>query len=83
MKQINLFFTVQVIRRKSGAYILKVPQRDDEWNYTWRKDTEGESPKNHISVCEIHYSKYQLIKSMYEITNYIITVQGYSQTKSF
>ena len=79
MKQINLFFTVQVIRRKSGAYILKVPQRD----YTWRKDTEGENPKNHISVCEIHYSKYQLIKIMYEITNYIITVQGYSQTTSF
>ena len=30
MKQITLLFAVQVLRRKSGVYILKVPQRDDE-----------------------------------------------------
>ena len=38
MKEITLFFTVEVLRRKSGVYIFKVPQRDDEWNYKWRKD---------------------------------------------
>ena len=32
MKQITLFCAVQVLRRKSGVYILKVPQGDDEWN---------------------------------------------------
>ena len=62
MKEITLFFAVQVLRRKSGVFIFKVPQGDDEWNYKWRKDTEGENPKNRIFVCEIHYSKYQLIK---------------------
>ena len=62
MKEITLFFPVQVLRRKSGVYIFKVPPGDDEWNYKWRKDTEGENPKNRIFVCEIHYSKYQLIK---------------------
>ena len=31
-----------------------------------RKDTKGENPKN-ISLCEIHYSKYQLIKSRSKI----------------
>ena len=61
-----LFFAVQILRRKSGVYILKVPQGDDEWNSKRRKETRGENPKN-ISVCEIHYSKYQLIKSMYKI----------------
>ena len=30
MKQITLFFAVQVLRRKSVIYILKVPQGDDE-----------------------------------------------------
>ena len=30
--QITLLFAVQFLRRKSGVYILKVPQRDDEWN---------------------------------------------------
>ena len=61
-----LFFAVQILRRKSGVYILKAPQEDDEWNSKRRKHTRGENPKN-ISVCEIHYSKYQLIKSMYKI----------------
>ena len=30
MKQITLFFAVQVLRRTSGIYILKVPQGDHE-----------------------------------------------------
>ena len=46
MKQINLFFAVQVLRRKSGVYIF--------WKYFKkmmngilnRKDTKTESPKN-------------------------------------
>ena len=44
MKQITLFFAVQVLTRKSGVYIFNVAQGDDEWNYNWRKD-EGENPK--------------------------------------
>ena len=32
MKQITLFFTTRVLGRKSGVYILKVTQGDDEWN---------------------------------------------------
>ena len=64
MKQTTLLFAVQVPRRKSVVYIFKVPQRDDGWNYKWRKDPEGENPKNNIFVCEIHYSKYQVIKSI-------------------
>ena len=35
MNQITLFFAVQVLR-KSGVYIFKVPQGDDEWNSNWR-----------------------------------------------
>ena len=46
MKQITLFFAVQVLRRKSSVYILKVTQGDDEWNSKWGGDTKGENPKN-------------------------------------
>lgn len=49
MKEITLFFTVRVLRRKSGVYIFKVPQRDNEWNYKWRKDTEEQNPKKMYS----------------------------------
>ena len=66
MKQITLFFAVWVLRRKSGVYILKVPQGDDQWNSKRRIDTKERILKN-ISVCEIHYSKYELMKSMYKI----------------
>ena len=48
MKEITLFFAVQVLRRKSSVCIFKIPQGDDKWNYKWRKDTEGENPKNNI-----------------------------------
>ena len=50
MKQITLFFSVQVLRRKSGIYILKVPQGDEEWNYKRRKDTDGENLKKYIRL---------------------------------
>ena len=65
MKQITFFFSVQILRRKSGVYILKVPQGGDEWNSKWKKVTEEENPKKILR--EIHYCKYQLIKSMYRI----------------
>ena len=55
MKQITLYFAVQVLRRKSGVYILKVLQGDNEWNSKQRNDFE------------IYYSKYQPIKSRYKI----------------
>ena len=45
MKRINVFFVVQVLRRKSGVFIVKVPHGDNEWNSKWRKDTKGENPK--------------------------------------
>ena len=45
MKRITVFFNVQVLRRKSGVFIVKVPQGDNEWNCKWRKDTKGENPK--------------------------------------
>ena len=45
MRKITFFFAVQVLRRKSGPYILKVSQEDEEWNSKRRKDTKGESPK--------------------------------------
>ena len=50
MKQITLFFAVQVSERKSGVYIFKVPQGDNEWSSKRKKDTKGENPKN-ISIC--------------------------------
>ena len=50
MKQITLFFAVQVLRRKSGVYILKVPQVDDEWNSKRRKDTKGQNPKKYLRL---------------------------------
>ena len=31
-------------------YFLKVPQRDNEWNSKWRKDTEGENPKKYLGL---------------------------------
>ena len=48
MKQITLYFAVQVLRRKSGVYILKVPQGDDEWNSKRRKGGKGENPKKYL-----------------------------------
>ena len=65
MKQISLFFSVQVLRRKSGVYILKIPQGDNEWNSKRRKDIKGENPKKNISSLCI--SKHKLTKSMDEI----------------
>ena len=62
MKQITLCFAAQFLRRKSGVYSLNIPQ-GDEWYSIQRKDTKGKNPK-YVSVCEIHYSKYQFIKSM-------------------
>ena len=50
MKQITLFFAVQVLRRKYVVYILKVPQVDHEWGYKRRKDTKGENPKKYIRL---------------------------------
>ena len=70
MKQITLFFAVEVLRRKFGVYILKVPQGDNEWISKRRKDTKRENPKN-IFFCKIYYSKYQLTKSMYKIIIYV------------
>ena len=67
MKQISLFFAVQILRRKSGVYILKIPQGDNEWNSKRRKDIKGENPKKISPVYEIHYSKHKLTKSMDEI----------------
>ena len=67
MKQISLFFADQVLRRKSGVYILKVPQGDNEWNSKRRRVTKGKNPKKISPVYEIHYSKYQVIKSMCKI----------------
>ena len=40
-------------RRKSGVYIFKVPQVDNEWNSKWRKGTEGGNPKQ-ISLSAKH-----------------------------
>ena len=45
MKQITLFFTIQVLGRKSGVYILKVPQGDDEWNELQTEERQGENSK--------------------------------------
>ena len=50
MKQITLFFAVQVLRRKSGVYTLKVPQGDNEWNSKRRKGTKGKNPKKCICL---------------------------------
>ena len=50
MKQITLFFDVQVLRRKSGVYILKVLQGDNESNSKRRKDTKGENPKKSLRL---------------------------------
>ena len=90
MKQSTLFFAVQVLRRKYVIYILKVPQVDHEWGYKRRKDTKGRILKN-ISVCQIHYSKYQLTKRMDKIITSLflqkhlalIVVQENSRAKSF
>ena len=63
MKQITLFFVVQIIW---CLYFESNPQGDDERYSTHMNDTKGENSKN-ISVCEIHFSKHELIKSMYKI----------------
>ena len=89
MKQITLFFAVQVLRRKSGVYIF--------WKYfketingilkkgkTLREreretERERESPKRYLSVkyiiLKITYKKYVWITSLF--------VEKYGQTKSF
>ena len=63
MKQITLFFAVQVLRRKSRVYILKVPPGDDDGILN-RGKTIREIILKNISVCEIYYSKYQLEKTL-------------------
>ena len=50
MKQITLFFAVHVLREKSGAYIFKVPQGHDEWNFKWRKDTKGGNSQKYLRL---------------------------------
>ena len=45
MKEITLLFVVQVLRRNSGVYILKVPQGDNEWISKPRKDPKWANPK--------------------------------------
>ena len=68
MNEANYFiFRCSSSRTKSGVYIFKIPQGDDEWNSKWRNDTEGENHKKNIFVCAMHNSEYQLIKSMYKI----------------
>ena len=71
MKQITLFFAVQVLIKKSGNDFFKVPQEKNEWNYKWRKDIEAENPKNNISACEIlniNYAKNNYFSVSAEIT---------------
>ena len=50
MKQFTLLVAVQVLRRKSGVYILKEAQGDDEWNSKRRKDTKGGNPEKHLRL---------------------------------
>ena len=50
MKQITLLFAVQVLRRKSGVYILKVSQRNDEWNSKWREGTKRKNPQKYFCL---------------------------------
>ena len=81
MKETNYFiFRCSNSRRKSGAYIFKVPQGEDEWNSEMRKDTEGENRKKKIFVCEIYYSEYQLIHTFCKS---IFRDECVSQTKIF
>ena len=78
MKETNYFiFPCSNSRRKSGAYIFKVPPGEDEWNSEMRKNTEGENRKKKIFVCEIYYSEYQLI------ILYILSISRYSETNMF
>ena len=63
--QLTLFFADQILRRKSGVFILKAPNGDN--GIINGGKTPRERTLKNISVCEIHYSKYQLMKNMYEI----------------
>ena len=66
MKQITLFFAVQVLRRKSGVYTFKYLKETMNGILNGGKTLRERILKN-VYVCEIHYSKYQLRKSMYKI----------------
>ena len=72
MKQITLFFAVQVLRRTSGVYTSKYLKETINGILNGGK-TLRERILKKLSVCEIHYSKYQLIKSMCKI---ITSVSG-------
>ena len=51
MKEENYFiFRCSSYVRKSGVYILKVSQKDNEQNCKWRKDNEGENPKKRFHL---------------------------------
>ena len=41
--EVYFIFRVSRSRRKSGVYILKLPQRGNEWSSIWEKDTKGEN----------------------------------------
>ena len=46
MNEVNYFtFCCSSSKKKSGAYILKLPQGDEEWKSKWRKGTKGENLK--------------------------------------
>ena len=53
MKLIISFFVAQVLIKKFGVYIFKVPHGVDEWNSNWRNNIKRENPKK-LFVCVIH-----------------------------
>ena len=75
-------------RRKSDVAIFKVPERDDEWSFNWRKNIisvvtkdrvidkalRERIMKKNIFVCEKRYSEDQLIRCMYKIISSLFSV---------
>ena len=64
MNEANYFiFRCSSYKKKIRCYIFKAPQEDDEWNYKWRKDTDGENPK----IVSLSGKCIILIKGVYKI----------------
>ena len=62
----QIIFCGSSFGRRSGVYIFKVPQGNNEWISKWRKDTESENLKKYLPLWNTLFwiSTY---RSMYKV----------------
>ena len=66
----QIIFCGSSFGRRSGVYIFKVPQGNNEWISKWRKDTESENLKKYLPLWNTLFwiSTY---RSMYKVKAFL------------